>query len=1138
MLKFCSLLILCIALPVAAQQGRGTILGTITDSSGSAIPNARVVVINTGTNFAFEAQTNQEGFYSTPAIPVGSYNVSVESTGFKKSLRTGIVVQVDQRAQVNLALEVGSVSDSVEVSAQAQLVDTSTGTLGKVIENRRIVDLPVNGRSAFALAQLAPAVKSTQGNNQGFLDRGLSVSLLSINGGPSATNTMEIDGGNNNQAYYNEANANPATDSVQEFKVQSNTMSAEFGFTLGGVLNVVTKSGTNEFHGSLYSYLRNSALDARDAFQLTKGQFQYNQPGGSLGGPVWIPKIYKGKDKTFFFFNYEQYMYRTSATSFTTVPTTAWKQGNFADLRNSSGVPIVLYDPASTIANPNGSGYVRTPLAGNVIPTSRLDPVAVAAQKILPDANATPINVFSQTNNFYQVNRNATDSNQYTARIDHRFSDKNLLYGRFMFFEHNPYPLTSNFVPLEASGSRTDDLQNKNLVLSDTHTFSSRLVNEFRAVLMRNYLNFKVTSADRNWPQRLGLPKTPQDVFPAFEVGWAGLNPQGTYGQRGSTTPQFVDTVSYLTGAHTLRFGVDYRRLLGDNLQKSYPSGQFNLNTGLTNNPQAPTNTGFGYTQFLLGAVGSASVGTYMGESQRGYSLSLFVQDDWKVSRKLTLNLGLRYDYQDPAHEMNYGTSNFNPTAKNPDNGLTGMMTYANLNGAPASPFGSEKFNLAPRLGFSYDPTGRGRTVLRGGYALFFANVFNVLYFGNTAGFANTSTAYQPAGNNSAFAAFNLKDGLPFAPTQPLGSKLGPSFLLGAGVNYEQGNQSVPYSQQWNFSVQHQLPRGVVVEASYSGNKGTHLPAGGYDMNQLNPQYLNLGLALQDAVPNPYAGVVPGSLGTATITRSQSLKLYPYYTSINVRNPRLGSSIYHAMLLSAEKRFSGGLTILASFTGSKLISDSVVSPLNYIGEQTGVVGYQNGNFNRRAERSIDPTDQPRRLVISGIYELPFGPGKLVSSKNAIVNKIIGGWQFGSITTVQKGQPIIVRGANNFLADRPNSTGQSAKLDNPTALQWLRGDVFVNPATYTYGNVGKVLPDVRAPGIFTMDFSLAKNTRIGERTNVQFRAEAFNSLNWINLNYPNASFSPAANGQNANALFGRITSDRGPRNVQLALRLTF
>ncbi|MCX6632036.1 MAG: hypothetical protein NTW28_30880, partial [Candidatus Solibacter sp.] len=635
----------------------------------------------------------------------------------------------------------------------------------------------------------------------------------------------------------------------------------------------------------------------------------------------------------------------------------------------------------------------------------------------------------------------------------------------------------------------------------------------------------------RNWPQKLGLPNTPQDVFPAFEIGWAGMNPQGTYGQRGSTTPQFVDTISWITGGHTLKIGVDYRKMLGDNLQKSYPSGQFNFTGSLTNNPQAPTNTGSQLAQFLVGAVGSTSVGTYMGESERGYSISAYIQDDWKVSRHLTLNLGLRYDYQNPAHEMNNGTSNFNPYGKNPDNGLLGVMTYAGLNGVPKSPFAAEHLNLAPRFGFSYDPFGRGKTVLRGGYALFFANVFNVLYFGNTAGFANTSTSYQPSGNNSAFAAFALKDGLPFAPTQPLGSKLGPSYLLGTGVTYDQGNQSVPYSQQWNFSIQHQLPASVVVEASYSGNRGTHLSAGSYDMNQLNPQYLGLGLSLQDAVANPYAGIA-GNLGTATITRSQSLKPYPYYSSISVRNPHLGSSSYHAMLLSAEKRFSHGFTLLASFTGSKLISDSVVSPLNYIGEQTGVVGYQNGNFNRRAERSIDPTDQPRRLILSGIYEMPFGQGKLVHSSKAIVNKLIGGWH------IQKGQPLVVRGANNFLADRPNSTGQSAAMDNPASLQWLRSDVFVNPPNYTYGNVGRVLPDVRAPGIFSLDASLAKNTKFGERTNLQFRMEAFNSVNWKNLSYPNVSFSPGTNGQNANALFGRITSDRGPRNVQLALRLTF
>ncbi|MBL0159126.1 MAG: TonB-dependent receptor [Bryobacterales bacterium] len=1138
MMRFTFALLVSLALPLAAQQGRGTILGTVTDASGAAVPNVKISVTNTGTNFSFQAETSQEGFYTTPAIPIGAYTVSAEAAGFKKVTRTGITLQVDQRAQVNMLLEIGAVTDSVEVNAQAELVDTASGTIGKVIENRRVVDLPVNGRSAFALAQLAPAVKSTQGNSQGFLDRGLSVSLLSINGGPSAVNAMEIDGGNNNQAYYNEANANPATDSIQEFKVQSNTMSAEFGFTLGGVLNVVTKSGTNQYHGSLYSYMRNSALDARDTFALTKGQFSYNQPGGSLGGPIDIPKIYKGKDKTFFFFNWEEYMYRTSATSFTTVPITAWKQGDFSNLKNSSGAPITIYDPNTTIANPNGSGYVRTPFANNIIPTSRLDPVAQAAQKILPEPNAVPINAFSQTNNFYQVNRNATDSNQYTIRGDHRFSDKNLLFFRFMYFEHNPYPLASNFVPLEASGSRTDDLQNKNVVISDTHTFSPNWVNEFRAGLMRNYLNFKVTSADRNWPEKLGLPNTPQDVFPAFETGFGGLNPQGTYGQRGSTTPQFVNTVSHIAGKHTTRFGVDVRRLLGDNLQKSYPSGQFQFNTGLTTNPQAPTNTGFGYAQFMTGAAGTTSVGTYMGESQRGYSISTYVQDDWKVSRRLTLNLGLRYDYQDPAHEMNNGLSNFDPIGINPENKLKGRMTYAGVNGAPTSPFAREKRAFAPRVGYSYDLTGRGRTVIRGGYALFFANIFNVSYFGQTGGFANTTTAYTAPANNNVFKAFDLKNGLPYAPTQPLGAKLGPGYLLSNGVATDQNDQSVPYSQQWNISLQHQLPLGIVLEASYSANRGTHLVSGSYDMNQLNPQYLSLGLALQDAVPNPYAGIVPGNLGGATITRAQSLKPYPYYSGISVRNPHLGNSMYHAMLLNAEKRFSNGFTMLASFTGSKLMSDSVVSPLNYIGEQTGTVGYQNGNFNRRAERSLDPTDLPRRFVLSALYELPFGKGKRFAVSNAALEAIVGGWQVGTITTIQSGLPLQVRGANNFLADRPNSTGVSAAIDDPTQYKWLRGDVFVNPANYTYGNVGRVLPDVRAPGIRSFDLSMVKNTRIMERMNFQLRLEAFNAPNLVNLGYPNVSFAAGANGQNSNALFGRITSDRGPRNVQVALRLTF
>ena len=363
---------------------------------------------------------------------------------------------------------------------------------------------------------------------------------------------------------------------------------------------------------------------------------------------------------------------------------------------------------------------------------------------------------------------------------------------------------------------------------------------------------------------------------------------------------------------------------------------------------------------------------------------------------------------------------------------------------------------------------------------------------------------------------------------------LGPAVFLGQSPTYDEKDGSTPRSQQISFSVQQQFLGNWLAEASYSGNFGRGFTAGSWDLNQLDPQYLSLGLALQQQVPNPNAGKIPGALGAATISREQSLRPFPQYSNINVRNPRLGSYNSHLLLLSLEKRFSRGLTFLASFTGGKVISDSLASPVNFGGtlEQANQIAYQNGKYNRRAERSVDPTDVSQRAVISALYELPFGKG------SGLVNRLIGGWQLNTIGVMQTGLPIVITGANNNRATRPDSTGVTAKLDNPTAARWFDTTQFVNPASYTFGNVGRVLPDVRGPGTVNWDFSVIKNTRVTERFNIQLRAEAFNFLNHVNLGLPNGGFSAGPDGRNQSGAFGTITSARDSRNVQLGLKVIF
>jgi hypothetical protein len=1129
----------CSASVCWAQQGRGTILGIVTDASGAAVADAHVSIVNTQTNTTVAAQTNSDGNYTSPPLIVGDYEVTVERSGFKKTVRTGIGLQVDQRAVVNLELELGTVGESVQVTAAVPLVNTEDATIGQVIENKRVEALPINGRSAFALIGLAANVKSNAGPTQsGFADRGTNLSAFSINGGPSSINYFLVDGMVAIQSYYPDLNADLAVDAVQEFKVQSGYMPAEYGLTAGGVINVATKSGTNAYHGTAYEFVRNNVFDARNAFATSTPPFRYNQYGIAFGGPVIIPKVYNGRDKTFIFGNWEQWNYVKNSQNITTVPTLLERTGDFSRSFSAAGAVIPIYDPGTTRANPNGSGFIRDAFPGNLIPANRLDPVSKNINAFYPLPNRTPSNPFTNANNYIGPVGNARSMQQYTIRLDHHFSEADTFFARYTYFRHHDDNGASNPWPSPVVRVRNDNFETRNSVASETHAFSPTFLNEFRFGTARQYFPFQAYSFGQNWPQKLGLPASvPPTTFPSITAGFTGFT-TGTVGIRGALTWQFSDTVTLVRGNHSIKTGLEYRLLYGNNFQTSSPSGSYTFTAALTGNPQSQSGTGNTYADFMLGDVSSANVTTHLGESEKGYGLSGFVQDDWRVARRLSLSFGLRYDFQSPPYERNGGTTNFNPSATDPI-GLRGRLEFAGKD-YDRSALNSDYKNFGPRVGFSYDATGNGRTVVRGGYSIFYPSTFNVLYFGNTAGFGSTTTSYTAPGGNTNLPAFIFSQGLPTPPIQPQGRALGPDAFLGQAVSYDQPNQKTPMSQQWDFSLQRQLPGNWVVELAYSGNHGTHLVSGSYNLNQLTPQqYQTLGSTLQNTVPNPYAGIVPGPLGAARITLQQSLYAFPYYTTVMVRNPHLGDSIYHSGLIRVEKRFSQGLTFLASYTKAKLISDSIATPIGFGNvEQVTTTGYQNGLYNRRAERSLDPTDVSQRLVLSGVYELPFGRGRKFDIGNPVLNAIAGGWQVNSIVVMQTGVPIVITGANNQLANRPNSTGQSAKLSNPSATEWFNTAAFINPPTYTYGNVGRVLPDVRNPGVVNVDLSAIKDFSLWEKATLQFRAESFNVANHVNLGFPNAAFVPGTNGLNNSSTFGTITSARDARSIQLGMKLIF
>jgi hypothetical protein len=1134
-IQWTALLAVLAAGPLCGQTAR--ITGIITDTTGAVMTGVQVTVTNVDTGVSRRTASNEQGNYSISFLQPGRYRATAQAPGFKPLTRDGITLAVDQVARIDIVMEVGELTESIEVKTEATLVDSSNATLGVVVENRRVTDLPLNGRNALALVMLTPAVRSQAGpTNSGFANRGTALSAVSINGGPGVFNAYVLDGGNNNQAQQSDINVNPAVDAVEEFKVQHNTMSAEYGFTAGGVVNVVTKSGTNERHGTLYHFLRNDKLDARNAFAAARAPFRYNQFGGSLGGPAVLPRLYDGKNRSFYFVNYEEWRYKRYENPIFRVPTEAERNGDFSALRNVNGVLIPIFDPLTTRANPAGSGFIRDPFQGNRIPRDRMDPVSLNVLPYYPLPNRAPTDPYTNANNFQSSIDETQSMRQLTTKIDHRISETNSIFGRYTYYRHRTDGGVGNSpYPDPVVRQRIDSFETHNFVLNDTHTFNPSTINEFRAGLARSYFPFRSRSYGLNIPEKLGLPPSvPRDVFPAISNGMTGFGTQYV-GLRGTLILQVFDMVTMTRGRHTLKAGGEWRKLQANNLNKTNSSGVFNFAAGLTGDPQRPGGTGFGFATFLTGAVSSAQLTLYLGASNLASSYSAFFQDDWKATRRLTLNLGLRYDYQSWPVDRYNGISNFNPYAVNPQTNLLGRMEYAGIDFG-RSARNPDRRNWGPRLGFAYDLTGKGRTVLRGGYSIFYPQIVNTSFFGNTAGFASTTTTYSPPGNNTNLMAFRFRDGFPYPPTEPQGAKLGPSAFLGQNVSHEESAARIPMSQQWGLSLQQKV-KNWRLEAGYTANRVTHMSAGDYDLNQLDPQYLSLGLALQNQVPNPYAGRVPGSLGNATISRQQSLRPYPYYSQVAVFKPLLGSSSYHALLVSAERRLSNGFSLLVSYTNGKLLSDSIRTTA--IGaEQAGITGYQNGKFNRRAEWSLDPTDVSQRLVVSGLYELPFGKGRYWSTASRFWDGFIGGWQINVISTVQGGLPVVVRGANNFLADRPNSTGISAKLESRSAQRWFDTTQFVNPPAFTFGNVGRVLPDVRTPGTVNFDFSVVKDTRLTERARLQFRAEAFNVLNHVNLGLPNATFSPGPDGRNQSGSFGMVTSARDARILQFGLKVIF
>ncbi len=1125
---------LCLAPAAMAQTTAAQLTGRILDSSGAVVVNAAITATNSATEVRHTTTSNELGNYTVPLLEPGTYSVKVESQGFRPIERPGVTLHVNQVARIDFTMEVGSVTESLSVIGEAPLLQASEASLGAVVDNTKIVNLPLNGRNPFDLVFLAPGAlmynrRDLPGNN-------IPLTNLSINGGPAMSNEVLLDGIPDTSPQYNQYAIIPSIDAVEEFKVQTNNMSAEFGRTSGGVINVSMKSGTNQLHGTAYEFLRNSALDASSWFSNATGRpkppFRYNQFGATTGAPI-------RKDKTFFFGSYEGMRRRTGSTLLFSTLTAEQREGDFRQTRAQNGQVIQIFDPLTSRLLPNG-GYQRDPFPSNSIPSNRVNPVSRKLlpywpQPNLPGDRVTGINnVISNASEIYTID-------QVTARIDHAFTAANRLFGRISWNSSlvTPPDIYGNLAtPIYGPQLFTQ----RNAALNDTHAFTAHTFATFRVGFTR--LRDSATPPGMGVdPTELGFPAYMRRGvigFPSVQLaGYVpGLIPNVSLG-----SPSVINNISnaytaqsdvtHIRGSHVLKAGLEYRlfRLHGN--RPYFPS--FSFNAGYTQGPDptrgSPT-AGHAAASFLLGTASGGSLENRPTQDTQTQYFAAFLQDDYRITPNLTLNFGLRFE-QENLRTDRYNRLTFldfdspNPLKAPGVGPLRGGLQYVGVGGNPREQAKVAR-NFCPRFGFAWQWSTR--RVVRGGYGIFIAprTGWDFGSFAQTGFLAATSLVSSPDGITPTTF---ISDPYPNGFVEPTGSTLGLLTNVGAGLSGIDRNQKGIYVQQWNLGLQQTLAGGYLVEVAYAGSKGTHLYQA-LEYNQLPDRYLALGSELIRRIPNPFFGIIPATqpLGSAQISAGQLLRRYPQFNAFTATGSTSGSSSYHSLQVRAEKRLSRGFTYLVSYTAGKLIDDGAPGRNASFGPTPN---FQNHN-NRKLERSISSQEVSQRVSIAATYDLPFGRG----NAPAPITRLISGWQINSIVSLQSGIPLSlttsVNNTNSFGGgSRPNNNGRSAKLSGPTVERLNRyfdTSVFSLPSPFTFGNTSRTLPDVRAPGQVNFDLSLLKNTKITERTSLQFRAEAFNAFNNTNFGAPGQSIgSPAA---------GVISSAGAARILQFALKLYF
>jgi hypothetical protein len=1095
----CASLAIWLAMPLqgAAQIGSGALAGRVVDQVGTPVPGATVSAVAVGTNSTRTAVTDDTGGYVIQGLAPGAYRVEVELGGFRPLKREGVRLTTGETARLDVRMEVGGLTETVTVTADASPLRSETSGLGHVVDNTKIVGLPLNGRSFVTLAGLVPGVALPPNS-----------SLPRINGGRPRTNEYLFDGVSVLQPEPGQVAYFPNIDAIQEFQIETNSPPAEFGRFNGGVVNLTTKAGTNTVRGTAFEFFRNEALNARNFFASTdpvKPTFRRNQFGGVAGGPI-------RQNSTFFFVDYQGQRQTIARTAISTVPTLLQRQGIFTEAINGR-VPQI-FDPATTAPNGTG-GFTRTQFNGNSIPAERIDQVA----KTLLDHYPLPTGA-GTANNYRRVGDETVNQDQFNIRIDQHFpGNRDQVFGRLTRFSEEFIPVTP--FP-DGSGLTTGTLGPQDTTAwsfasSYQRTISSAIVNELRIGDTRR----KVGRSAADLP---GIPSNAQfpDTLPTFLIGgYQQLgSPPNTATDFSTSVTQVADTLTWLKGRHTLKMGADLRWERLNVIQPPSPTGSFTFSNLFTDQPGV-SNTGTPFASFLLGQVQQFSIDLQQQQIRnRAHWEEYFVQDDWRLSPRVTINAGVRYTLNFPSTEKNDQTAVFNLD--------TEQLEYLGQDGNASAARQLHKLNFGPRLGIVASLSDK--MVVRTGYGLVWIEQAGITTPFTTPVFPFLQTVTQRTLDN-VIPAFVLASGPTVTPIP-----LTPDAGLGQGVFSVDRDLGSGYVQQWNTSVQRALTSNISVELAYVGSKITRVGIPDTNLNQLTVDQLAAGPALMQRVPNPYFGLIPrsSSLGDPTISVAQLSKPYPRFTTVSLYRNNVGTTLYNGFYAKFEQRFSRGLSYLVSYTRSKLVDDA--SSVFDASILTGPVANfpVADSFNRHLERDYSTGDIPHVFAASGVWDVPFGAGR-AHQVGGIVGAIVNDWTLTGILTLQSGIPLAIAQTTNnnafagFGTQRPNLVGDpNLPSDERSVSRWFNTSAFVAAGPFTIGSSSR--NPLRGPAYRNLDVALMRRIPFAGGRALEMRVEAFNFTNTPPLGTPNVTVGSAA--------FGTITTAGDPRVIQLALKFVF